>query len=88
MEHFETTRETFRKSCYCLCIRKRLGNDGGSVVVNIRKKEDVVKDVSDLNSISDNPSGILCHVGVMPHYTSLQVVTPDVISSLVAYSLI
>ncbi|GBN09811.1 hypothetical protein AVEN_224486-1 [Araneus ventricosus] len=63
MEHVETTRETFRKSCYCLCVPKHLGNDGVSVVVNIRKKENVVKDVSDLYSISDNASGIPCHVG-------------------------
>ncbi|GBM25367.1 hypothetical protein AVEN_121239-1 [Araneus ventricosus] len=63
MEHVETTRETFRKSCYCLCVLKRLGNNEASVVVNIRKKENVVKDVSDLNSISDNASGIPCHVG-------------------------
>ncbi|GBN06430.1 hypothetical protein AVEN_78126-1 [Araneus ventricosus] len=63
MEHVETTRETFRKSFCCLCVPKRSGNDGGSVVVNIRKKENVVKDVSDLNSISDNASGIPCHVG-------------------------
>ncbi|GBN21863.1 hypothetical protein AVEN_51793-1 [Araneus ventricosus] len=50
MEHVETTRETFRKSCYCLCVPKRLGNDGASTVVNIRKKENVIKDVSDLRS--------------------------------------
>ncbi|GBM50227.1 hypothetical protein AVEN_134794-1 [Araneus ventricosus] len=63
MEHVETTRKTFRKSCYCLCVPKRLGNDGASNVVNIWKKENVVKDVSDLNSISDNASGIPCNVG-------------------------
>ncbi|GBN50768.1 hypothetical protein AVEN_173411-1, partial [Araneus ventricosus] len=55
--------ETFWKSCNCLCVPKRLGNDGASVVANIRKKENVVKDVSDLNSISDKASGIPCHVG-------------------------
>ncbi|GBN57430.1 Dehydrogenase/reductase SDR family member 4 [Araneus ventricosus] len=62
MEQVETTRETFRKSCCYLCVPKRLGNDGWSVVLNIRKKENVVNDVSDLNSISDNASGIPCHV--------------------------
>ncbi|GBM89862.1 hypothetical protein AVEN_111812-1 [Araneus ventricosus] len=49
MEHVESIRETFRKSCYCLCFPKRLGNDGASIFVNIRKKE--------------NGSGIPCHVG-------------------------
>ncbi|GBN40145.1 hypothetical protein AVEN_2452-1 [Araneus ventricosus] len=63
MEHVETTWETFRKSCYCLCAPKRFENDGASVVVNVREKENVVKDVSDLNSISDNAYGVPCHVG-------------------------
>ncbi|GBN06829.1 Dehydrogenase/reductase SDR family member 4 [Araneus ventricosus] len=44
-------------------IAKRLANDGASVVVSSRKKENVDKAVSEIKSVSDNVSGIPCHVG-------------------------
>ncbi|GBN26320.1 Dehydrogenase/reductase SDR family member 4 [Araneus ventricosus] len=44
-------------------IAKRLANDGASVVISSRKKDKVDKAVSEIKSISDNVSGIPCHVG-------------------------
>ncbi|GBM44186.1 Dehydrogenase/reductase SDR family member 4 [Araneus ventricosus] len=44
-------------------IAKRLAKDGASVVLSSRKKENVDKAVSEIKSISDNVSGIPCHVG-------------------------
>ncbi|KFM80662.1 Dehydrogenase/reductase SDR family member 4, partial [Stegodyphus mimosarum] len=44
-------------------IAKRLANDGASVVISSRKKENVDKAISDIKTVSDNVSGITCHVG-------------------------
>ncbi|GFT22950.1 hypothetical protein NPIL_370421 [Nephila pilipes] len=44
-------------------IAKRLANDGASVVISSRKKDNVEKAVSEIRSISDKVAGIPCHVG-------------------------
>lgn len=44
-------------------IAKRLAEDGASVVVSSRKKDKVDKAVESIKSISNNVSGIPCHVG-------------------------
>ncbi|CAL1300763.1 unnamed protein product [Larinioides sclopetarius] len=46
-----------------LAIAKRLANDGASVVISSRKKHKVDEAVAEIKSISDNVSGIPCHVG-------------------------
>lgn len=44
-------------------IAKRLAEDGASVVVSSRKKDNVDKAVEKIKSVSDNVCGIPCHVG-------------------------
>lgn len=44
-------------------IAKRLAEDGASVVVSSRKKDNVDKAVEKIKLVSDNVSGIPCHVG-------------------------
>lgn len=44
-------------------IAKRLAEDGASVVISSRKKDKVDKAVESIKSITNNVSGIPCHVG-------------------------